>query len=71
VSLLAGGSGLDRAGLPGDAGSSGWSVLLPASGRALIRTGDLLTDDLGRAGVVASAELSELGWRLDVRQAAT
>lgn len=71
VSLLASGSGLDRAGLPGDAGSSGWSVLLPATGRTMIRGGDLLTDDLGRAGVVASAELSELGWRLDVRQAAT
>lgn len=71
ASLLTGGSGLDRAGLPGDAGSSGWSVLLPATGRAVIRGGDLLTDDLGRAGVVAAAELSELGWRLDVRQAAT
>ena len=71
ASLLAGGMGLDRVGLPGDAGLGGWSVLLPATGRAVIRSGDLLTDDLGRAGVVASAELSELGWRLDVRQAAT
>ena len=71
ASVLASGLGLDRAGLPGDAGSGGWSVLLPTFGGIFIRGGDLLTDDLGRAGVVTSAELSELGWRLAVRQAAT
>lgn len=71
ASVLAAGSGMERAELPGDAGVGGWSVLLPALADVAIRSGDLLTDDLGRAGVVAAAELTELGWRLYVRQAAS
>jgi hypothetical protein len=71
--LAAGSSG--RGALPGDApgllgGAGGWSVLLPAAGVTL-RPGDLALDDLGRTGVVASAELTALGWRLHVRQAAS
>jgi hypothetical protein len=69
--LAAGSSG--RGALPGDApgllgGAGGWSVLLPAAG-ATLRPGDLAQDDLGRSGVVASAELTGLGWRLHIRQA--
>jgi hypothetical protein len=30
-----------------------------------------MTDDLGRNAVVASAELTELGWRLAIMQATT
>jgi hypothetical protein len=59
----------DAPGLPGGAG--GWEVLLPVSAEVVLRTGDLLEDDIGRNGVVASTELSALGWRLFVRQAAS
>jgi len=64
------GAGMDRAALPGDVPPGSWTVLLPAVPGVVLRTGDLFEDDLGRAGVVAEAEFSELGWRLSVRQAA-
>jgi hypothetical protein len=79
ASVLAAGLG-GRGPLPADApgvhgGSGGWAVLLPAprvGGAPLqLRPGDLAFDDLGRTGVVASAELTYLGWRLHVRQAAS
>lgn len=74
ASVLAGGGG-GRGALPGDApgllgGAGGWMVLLPSAG-VLLRPGDMAHDDFGRAGVVASAELTDLGWRLHVRQAAS
>jgi hypothetical protein len=65
------GSGLDRTDLPADAADATWHALLPAVPGVVLRSGDLMTDDLGRTGVVGSAELSELGWRLLVKQAAT
>ena len=71
VSMVAHGTGLDRADLPADASLGGWSLLLPVLPAITLRTGDLVTDDLGRAGVVVSVELSDYGWRLLVRQAAT
>ena len=79
ASVLASGSA-GRGALPADApgvhgGSGGWAVLLPAlriAGAAvLLRPGDLAHDDIGRAAVVASAELTDLGWRLHLRQAAS
>ncbi len=71
ASMVAHGQGLDRADLPADATLGGWSVLLPVLPSITLRTGDLVTDDLGRIGVISSAELSDYGWRLVVRQAAT
>jgi hypothetical protein len=71
ASMVSHGFGMDRVNLPGDAQLGGWSVLLPPLPGIMLRTGDLLTDDLGRAGVVSWAELSDLGWRLFVRQAAS
>lgn len=71
ASVIEGGEGLDRAGLPADVVVGGWSVLLPLTPSVLLQPGDLMTDDLGRAGVVAAAELSERGWKLLVRQAVT
>ncbi len=72
ASLVSHGFGMDRVDLPGDAKLGGWIVLLPILPCSIVlRTGDLVTDDLGRAGVVSWAELSDLGWRLFVRQAAT
>jgi hypothetical protein len=46
-----------------------WSILLPPLNWLGLLAGDTMSDDLGRAGVVESAEYTELGWRLQVRQA--
>jgi hypothetical protein len=74
ASVLAAGVG-GRGALPGDApgllgGAGGWAVLLPGA-EVVLRPGDLAQDDLGRTAVVASAELTQLGWRLHMRQAAS
>lgn len=72
VSVLnAGAYGLDEAHLPADVRPATWEVLLPACPGVALRTGDLMTDDLGRAAIISSAEMSELGWRLAVRQVTT
>jgi hypothetical protein len=46
-----------------------WTLLLPTL-PAEILVGDVVRDDLGRSFLVASAEFSELGWRMIVRQVA-
>jgi len=71
ASVLAAGNGGQDAGLPADAPPGSWTVLLPAIAGVVLRNGDLFTDDLARAGVVSSAELTDLGWRLMVKQATT
>lgn len=53
--------------LPDDGGLSGWSVLLPPTPAPVLGS-DLLQDDQGRRFLVRTAECSELGWRLVVRQ---
>ena len=62
-----GGSGGGHTGLPDDGGQSGWSVLLPPTPAAILGS-DLLRDEEGRRFLVRTAELSEMGWRLLVRQ---
>lgn len=57
--------------LPGDTSVSLWTVLLPAWPGVILKTADLMSDDLGRSGVIAATELTDLGWRLTVRQATT
>ena len=37
----------------------------------MLAVSDLMSDDIGRKGVIASAELTRLGWRLTVREAST
>ncbi len=64
--VLAAGAGRPF-GLPEDGGLGGFHVLLPL-GAPAVRTGDHLRDDAGRGFMVGGAELSELGWRLHVRQ---
>ena len=71
ASVLAAGNGGQDAGLPADAPPGSWTILLPAIAGVALRNGDLFTDDLARAGVVSSAELTDLGWRLMVKQATT
>ncbi len=64
-------AGIPSADLPGDSSVSRWTVLLPAVTEIVLQFSDLMTDDLGRNAVVSSAELTNLGWRVLVKQAAT
>lgn len=54
--------------LPGDMRSPWWLILLPAFAGVVIRTSDILTDDLGRRYAISSAELTDMGWRITARQ---
>lgn len=69
--LGASGGGRPEADLPSDNTVPYWTILLPAIPNVVLRTADLMVDDLGRNAVVAAVELSELGWRLTVKQATT
>ncbi len=64
------GTGMDRARLPADGLPASWIMLLPALVGTVLRTGDLVRDDLGRTGLVGAAEVSDLGWRMIVKQTA-
>jgi len=67
ASLLS--SGGDKPGtLPDDGGLGGWSVLMPPT-PAEISGSDLIRNRNGRRFIVRSAERSDLGWRLNVREA--
>jgi hypothetical protein len=68
--LAAGGGARGSADLPDHLKLGAWQVLLPEIAGVVPENGDLLRDELGRSGVVISAELSALGWRLLVRQEA-
>jgi len=59
------------ANLPADLPPTHWTVLQPAFRNTLLRPGDRMQDDLGRAGTITATELSEFGWRLTVREATT
>ncbi len=65
------GSGQPSASLPADSNIPYWTVMLPALPGVVLLSGDLMSDDLGRAAVIAAAELTKLGWRLTVKQATT
>ncbi len=69
--LVASREGRSLASLPNDTSVSYWTVLLPACADIVLQTADLMSDDLGRSGVVATTELTDLGWRLAVRQVTT
>jgi hypothetical protein len=69
--LVASREGRPLANLPNDTSVSYWTVLLPACPSIVLQNADLMSDDLGRSGVVATTELTDLGWRLAVRQATT
>ena len=70
VGVVAGGGGVMSA-LPEGLAAGVWTVLLPAVAGVVLAPGDVVRDEMGRSGVVAQAELSELGWRLLVRRAAS
>jgi hypothetical protein len=67
----ASGGGRPDSDLPSSSSIPYWTVLLPAFPGILLRPSDLITDDLGRNAVVASSELTDLGWRITAKQAIT
>ena len=69
--LGASGRGHPDADLPSDGSIPYWTVLLPDFPKVILLPSDLMTDDLGRNAVVSAAELTELGWRITVKQATT
>lgn len=74
--LGASGAGQPAASLPTDTSVGIWTVLLPAvsvqdGSPIILRPADLMIDDLGRTAVISGAELTDLGWRLTVKQATT
>ena len=60
-----------NASLPADSTAATWTVMLPQLTEIILRPTDIMTDDLGRSGIVSTAELTALGWRLVVRQSST
>jgi hypothetical protein len=69
--LGASAGGRPSANLPSDSSAGTWTVLLPSVAGVVPRPADLMIDDLDRTGIVASAEITDLGWRLIVKQAST
>jgi hypothetical protein len=69
--VAGGGQGTGQSGIAADVPAGTWQVLLPVSLNVALRIGDRLTDDLGRIAVIATAELTDLGWRLQAQQANT
>lgn len=62
--------GGNEAGLPGDAGRSGWRILIPkgAAALGLIQARDIVTDDLGDRYQVAGAYWNSLGYNLSAER---
>lgn len=55
--------------LPGDVRTPWWAILMPAWPGVILRTSDIILDELGRKYVVSSAELTDMGWRMTAMQA--
>jgi hypothetical protein len=71
ASVLLGSRGVRDQNLPEDAGYGSWRVLMPAWPGVVIRPGTILNDDLNNRMIVVSAELQDLGWRIDATQVIT
>jgi hypothetical protein len=50
---------------------SGVIALLPSVHGQILQPQDIITDEHGTSGIVIAAELSDLGWRLNVRRNTT
>jgi hypothetical protein len=57
--------------LPGDTTIPYVTALLPSTHKQIVQPTDIVTDEHGTHGIVVAAELSDLGWRLNVRQVTT
>jgi hypothetical protein len=69
--LGTGTQGKSSAQLPGDTTIPTWVALLPNTHQQSFQPTDMVTDDHGVNSVVIAAELSDLGWRLNIRQVTT
>lgn len=67
-SILIGGRSDKVTDIGGAVKSSGWQALLPPSVPITIMQGDILHDDLNRKYAVYAAELTDLGWRLNINE---
>ncbi|SDR37616.1 hypothetical protein SAMN05443245_5245 [Paraburkholderia fungorum] len=61
----------DGAVLPGDVRLPWWAILLPAWPGVILRSADIITDDINRRFIISSAEITDLGWRITAMQAQT
>lgn len=57
--------------LPGDTMVANMVALLPSSHNQVLQVTDLITDDLGETSVIVTTELTDFGWRLNVRRVTT
>jgi hypothetical protein len=57
--------------LPGDTRIPTAVALLPCTHGQILQAADVITDELGGAAIVVAAELSDLGWRLNIRAVTT
>ena len=55
--------------LPADAKTPWYAILFPNFGDTVLRTSDIITDDIGRRYIISSAELTDMGWRITAMQA--
>ncbi|HHW4685713.1 MAG TPA: hypothetical protein ACQGQG_10560 [Xylella sp.] len=55
-------------GLPADVKNSGWRLLLPPFVPVVVRSGDIVTDDLGKRYAIEGAELTDIGWRINAQE---
>jgi hypothetical protein len=69
--LGTGAEGKSPTGLPGDTTIAKSIALVPSVHGQILLPTDIVTDDLGIKSVVVAAELTNLGWRLIVRQVTT
>jgi hypothetical protein len=57
--------------LPGDTTIPSVIALLPSTHEQILQPTDIVTDEHGTSGIVVAAELTDLGWRLNVRHVTT
>jgi len=57
--------------LPVDQAIPYWTVYLPAHHDITIKSGDFISDDMGRSALVSYADQSIMGWRLIAKMAST
>jgi hypothetical protein len=68
ASILIGGRQGAGAHLPMSVSNGGFQIMLPKTVPVIINASDVLIDDLGRRFIADTCELSDLGWRLTVKE---
>jgi hypothetical protein len=68
ASILIGGRQAAGTNLPMAVQNGGFEVMLPKTVPIAIRASDILLDNLGRRFIADTCELSELGWRMTVKE---